>query len=688
MSLVCSISLVLPAWVRCLVASKQAGLLALALALAVVMPVSVQAQVTTVKWKGQEESNRDGDFGVGTNWDPEVSDGGPTDQIAEFSLVGDDEYGVSFSSDQSTYGLRFNHAATTIIDFFASGAPRVYDVGFAEFNGNTQLYLNDGMTLSIDSTGLDPGLGTPGLTVGDSNLLFVDVGASLLNGSYASSIEGTIQNFGAVTLGDVSLTGRFDNYGVGAASFSTLLQTGGTITNVESGTLNLGVAELTSAAQLQSGSETNFSLLKITDSSVFVSGGTFGKASSEAPGTPLVQFSGSSGMLDATGGFIRLQGISTDAGTSAAAYANGAQWHVAGDVDLGASGTWLQNLGTANVLGDFSSATTGVYGGILIVSSITSPDITVADGGSLSVTGPGGVVGNVLVMGLDVEIGTFTSYVNVAGTIDGNVTVGAYGDLVASAVTGVLDVSQNGYANVSGTIGSVGLVTPHKIAGDLTADRVIGNVELTGGMFAVGTVEGNVYQEGGTLAPGNSPGMTSIAGDVTLIGGTFALELKLGPHVSIPGIGWDAIDITGSLSGSGTGTYTLQVLSLDGSDANGALAGWNPNLKWEWTFLTADGGINGFIVDETTGVATLGTLVLALDTSLFDTANGVVDDLWYVRQDGNSLVLGYNSGAAAVPEPSSFAVLGMLGAAGLGVRRWRRRKGQAAGADVVAQTAR
>ena len=44
-------------------------------------------------------------------------------------------------------------------------------------------------------------------------------------------------------------------------------------------------------------------------------------------------------------------------------------------------------------------------------------------------------------------------------------------------------------------------------------------------MLDVGTVHGDLLQQGGTLAPGNSPGLTTITGDYTLAGGVLELEL-------------------------------------------------------------------------------------------------------------------------------------------------------------------
>lgn len=76
-----------------------------------------------------------------------------------------------------------------------------------------------------------------------------------------------------------------------------------------------------------------------------------------------------------------------------------------------------------------------------------------------------------------------------------------------------------------------------------------GNFVLgAGGVLAVETFRGDLLQQGGTLAPGNSPGLTVIEGDYTLDSGTLAIEIAgLGR-----GTAYDAVDVTGTATLGGT----------------------------------------------------------------------------------------------------------------------------------------
>jgi len=92
-------------------------------------------------------------------------------------------------------------------------------------------------------------------------------------------------------------------------------------------------------------------------------------------------------------------------------------------------------------------------------------------------------------------------------------------------------------------------------AGTLELDAAA-SLAFLDGVLDVGSVHGDLLQQGGTLAPGNSPGLTTITGDYTLAGGVLELELAGLER----GIGYDAVDVGGTATLGGT----LMVNLIDG----------------------------------------------------------------------------------------------------------------------------
>lgn len=677
--------------------------------------------VLAQNWLGGSSANRDGVFDVATNWSSDPLVPGPN-QVVNFQTqpsFADTTYAVTFNTDRTSGGVEAVGNNVT----FSSGATRTYGVAYIDLLSGATLNVGSGsssFSISIDRNLnaisskrglLQVNAGTTLNISGTGSIANTTTGTStILNGTFTNagsatfgtvSATGTISNTGTATMGAVTSSNTFTNSGT--MTLSSLVHSVGTFTN--SGTATMGA--VTASGTFNSSGTTTFSGLTLSGTST-VSGGFFGRTTSGA-GTPALTFSGTAGSLTATGGTINLGsiGVSGSGNGDIVLQGVGSNWNVNGNVNLGSGGTWQQSSGSVDVNGSFTATSTSVSGGGLYVDSMTS-NLT-QSGGQVGIdgamTGNAGITGGIFSVNGnltgDVSVAGASTTASVAGNIVGRASVESGGTLnVTGGVTGNLTVATNGTANIAGTIGGNASVNS---GGSLNVNSVTGNLSVSGGSAVVNTVgsaggshilsggtlnastvNGDLAQSGGTISPGNSPGITSIAGNVTLSGGTLDLELRSGPHVGTAGTDWDLVDISGALSGSGNGTYTLKITSLMPTNADGALTGWNPNLKWEWTFLRAQGGIVAFDA----GTYKLGDVQLAFDTNDFKAYNaGVVDSLWYVRQDGNNLVLGYNSGAAAVPEPSSFAVLGILGAAGLGVRRWRRRKGQAAEGEVAAEVA-
>lgn len=109
----------------------------------------------------------------------------------------------------------------------------------------------------------------------------------------------------------------------------------------------------------------------------------------------------------------------------------------------------------------------------------------------------------------------------------------------SSALTGVSQV-QNGILSVNGALG--------------------GTMEVIGGRLqGIGQVGGTTNFAGGTIAPGNSIGTLTIAGDYTGSGGTLEIESVLGDDASAT----DKLVVTGNTSGS----TNVRVINLGGAGA-------------------------------------------------------------------------------------------------------------------------
>ena len=219
-----------------------------------------------------------------------------------------------------------------------------------------------------------------------------------------------------------------------------------------------------------------------------------------------------------------------------------------------------------------------------------------------------------------------------------------------------------------------------------------GAFNFTGGTLHADTVDFSLVNNGGTLAPGHSPGTTEIMGDLTLNSGV--LEIEIGGNA--PGQ-YDRLEVHGTtqlggmlrvrLVDLGTGTFVPQLGDVFGFLAafGGAgdmfdsfdLPGLSPGLQWAiqpgnvTVFLTVvsaaplpgDYNNNGVIdaADYTVWRDHLGSnFALANETASF----GVVDLEDYNVWKSNFGAMAGNGadsiGDQAVPEPTCLVLLSML----------------------------
>jgi fibronectin-binding autotransporter adhesin len=472
------------------------------------------------------------------------------------------------------------------------------------------------------------------LLAGSDNLLAVnpDVTArinSVIAGSsgFTKAGQGTLVLGGSNNfLGQVSIGAGTLSIGADAAlgdPSNAVSFSGGSLATTA--TLDLGVRALSGAASIDIAAGTtlstsgavNLSTLALPNTGTLALNGfgtTVGNiAATAGSGTARVEGSldfGASGrtVTVATGGTLELAGSLT----------SNAIIDKAGEGTLVLSG---DNAGLTRLRIGIQGATP-VAGGTVQVSSATGlgSDPVYFNYGTIEATTPlvvdtglsigGKPIGNARLAGQSLTfngpIGTF----NASGTV-GDVTL-----IVDNDTTFLGDVTSTAPL----TIGGAGTLRIAGYAEGLTAavtlaDTVTLSVESGGSVGSSlvtvgagatlagdGTVAAFAVADGGTLAPGLSPG-TLIAGAATLgPGGNYNFQIS--DAASSAGFGWDLLDVTGSLTVTATTADPFAVnlwsLSSTAPDVNGNAANFDNQAASSWTFARAAGGFVDFSADKFT----------------------------------------------------------------------------------------
>ena len=379
-----------------------------------------------------------------------------------------------------------------------------------------------------------------------------------------------------------------------------------------------------------------------------------------------------SGVMTNSGGYTYLDNLTINAGgsynlsggylTTNSITSNGDFNFTSGDLRLNsnlivASGEFLNGastnvsinsgmdlrLGSGNAINIASGASLTLDGGYIYAPSINNSGTFTFTSGSLAMNdltiGTGGALGNTVTLSSAHNLSVNNSLsINSGATL--NITSGINHD-ISSAITnnGNLvitggDISTTTFTQTAGTT---------RVNGTLTASTV----SIQGGLLdGIGTIVGDVeVGNGGTVAPGNSPGTLEIAGTFTLsAAGT--LQLEVGDPFSDLLIATDY-----SLTGG-----NLEFFLIDSVDIN--------------AFTT------GFSIDDFLHVGDLATnygyLESGLSLTSFDnlvlSAYDSVNTQWYnLSLDAT----GGFSAVAAVPVPAAIWLFssGLLGLVGVARRR-------------------
>ena len=280
-----------------------------------------------------------------------------------------------------------------------------------------------------------------------------------------------------------------------------------------------------------------------------------------------------------------------------------------------------------------------------------------------------------------------------AGTIHIGTTAGASGTL--SIESGWLEVTDEIVIGADPAAADVLNLSGGVLAAPALSKGVGGTFNFTGGTLQVDEVNFSLVNNGGTIAPGHSPGTMHVAGDLTLNGGLLVIEVG-----GTAADEYDRLEVDGvtTLGGSlnivavdlGGGAYVPQLgdqipfLASQGGTAGEfdmvSFPAIGAGLKW----AILPGDVTNFLAvvsavdlagdyndDGTVDAADYTVWRDSLDSNtplVNETASlGVVDQEDYDAWKANFGAVGGGSGSAggSVPEPAGWltALFGVLGAA-------------------------
>lgn len=283
----------------------------------------------------------------------------------------------------------------------------------------------------------------------------------------------------------------------------------------------------------------------------------------------------------------------------------GSKWEIT------ATGTGVQVNGNL-LVGEFGSGTLNIQNGGMVSANSTAVATQSGSTGVVNISGSSSAWENVDSLWVG---GGLTA-------TGGDALVNIDGGLVTA--DNLMKVRTDGLVNFSGGTIDVGTL-------DLTDPSASDNFNMTGGTLIADMILGDFIQEGGVLAPGDSPGVTEIVGDFEFESGE--IEFEIGGLVRETE--FDAIEVSG-------------LATLDGVIDVNLVNGFTPNIGDQ--FDVFDGTIDSnstFLFDFTD--AQLGS-GLTWDTSQFQ-LHGILQ-------------------VAAIPEPGAMTLLAVT-LAGLAFHRRR-----------------
>ncbi len=495
-----------------------------------------------------------------------------------------------------------NSTGGTIDTSAATGALILTGDLIAPASGAKTLTLTGGATNSEFQGKISDGAGGGTTAVKISAGTWILSGANTYSGGLTLVAGATlgIKNAAALGTGALAITGgTFDNLAGSALTLSTnnAISISGSVAFAGSSNLNLGTGAVAmnnltltvSASSLTVGgniSETasGKTLSKAGNGTLVLSGSNAytGKTTISA-GT--LQFAKQTSLYSGSSALWTSSKIEVDSGATLAVNVGGSGEFTSADLDtLKALGTSASGFSNGSILGidttnasggnfTYASNITNAYSGAnaLGITKLGSNTLTLT--GSNSYTGATTVAGGTLAV--NGWIGASSAvYVNSGATLSGSGTVSGAVTTTSATISGngsglhLGATTLNGSSTLSGyniasgvTIasGSTTLTGTTQSSSALTVSvgatlnnngKVDGSVNVNGGLMkGTGEVTGNLALTSGTLAPGNSAGITTVDGNFSMDSAS-----KLVAEVSglVAGTSYDQVKVSGNVSLAGT----------------------------------------------------------------------------------------------------------------------------------------
>ena len=543
-----------------------------------------------------------------------------------------------------------------------------------------------------------------------------DMGGALQNVSGDNTWTGTVTNSAAARInsdaGTLTLQGGVDatNQAITFGGAGNIVVSGAitnstsTLTKDGTGTLTLSGANtysgatVISAGTLQVGNGTDAGSIGATAS--ITNNGALVYNVGSGTRTNAAVISGAGALTqNSSGGTLKLTGSNTYTG---ATVISAGTLQIGDGTNAGSigstsaitnSGALVYNVGSGTrtngaAINGNGTLTQNSSGGTLILAGANSYTGTTTVSAGVLVLTNGGAIADTGAVSLS-DVAGATLSVATSETIGSLRGGGAAGGNVSIVSSKTLTVAETGSQTFAGVISNAGALTKSGAgtltltatntytgattvaAGKLVVNGSISNSAVTVSNGAVlggtGPVGATVVKSGGTIAPGNSPGIETINGNLTWEGGA-KYDWEIFSVADNPGTSWDLINVTNGgvlnlADLSTTNKFTINLFTLSAlPNTRGLLAGFNSSSNYSWKILSSS---------SISGTNKVSLSYFAINAAGF--SNAPTDGLFGLElgADNASLYLTY-TGGSAVPEPGTWAA-GTLLAAAAGFVRWRRR---------------